>query len=161
MQEAEQGNIRCQGDSSHRPCPLGAPGKKSALWSATGCDIYSHFYRLWVASDPNATWEFLGLITSCVNVTRTSAIFELWAAKLFVKCIQMSHRILKRILVVVRIDFIIKWLIIRFIRHCLKYPPVYILLVMTFACYSKSIWFDYVNWCLVRIDVRYALFCGY
>ena len=67
MQETEQGNIRCQGDSSHSPCPLGAPGKKPALWSATGCDIYSHFYRLWVASDPDATWEFLGLISSWDN----------------------------------------------------------------------------------------------
>ena len=66
MQEAEQGNIRCQGDSSHSPCPLGAPGKKPALWSATECDIYSHFYRLWVAGDPNATWEFLGVISSCL-----------------------------------------------------------------------------------------------
>ena len=43
MQEAEQGNIRCQGDWSHSPCPLGAPGKKPTLWSATGCDIFSHF----------------------------------------------------------------------------------------------------------------------
>ena len=57
--------IRCQGDWSHSPCPLKASGTKPALWSATGCDIYSHFYRLWVASDPNATWEFLGLISSC------------------------------------------------------------------------------------------------
>ena len=68
MQEAAQGNIRCQGDSSHSPCPLGAPGKKPALWSATGRDIHSHFYRLWVASDPNATWEFLGVISSWFQV---------------------------------------------------------------------------------------------
>ena len=78
MQEAEQGNNRCQGDSSHSPCPLGAPWKKPALWSATGCDIYSHFYRLWVASDPNATWEFLGLISSCrhawVNIQSQSGL---------------------------------------------------------------------------------------
>ena len=63
----EMGNIRCRGvGDPHSPCPLRAPGKKPAVWSATGCDIYSYFYRLWVASDPNATWEFLGLISSWV-----------------------------------------------------------------------------------------------
>ena len=64
MQEAEQGNIRWQGDSSHSPCLSRASGNKPALWSATGCDIYSLFHRSWVGNDPNATWEFLGLISS-------------------------------------------------------------------------------------------------
>ena len=64
MQEAEQGHIRCQGDLSHSPCPLRASGNEPALWSDTGCDIHSLFYRLWVRSHPNATWEFLGLISS-------------------------------------------------------------------------------------------------
>ena len=65
MQEAEQGIIRCQGDWSHIPCPWMPSGTKPALWSATGCDINSHFHRLWVASHPYATWEFLGVISSC------------------------------------------------------------------------------------------------
>ena len=64
MQEAEQRIIRCQGDWSHSPCPLRTSGTKATLWSATGCDIYSHFHRLWVTSHPNATWEFLGVISS-------------------------------------------------------------------------------------------------
>ena len=64
MQGAEQRIIRCQGDWSHSLCPLRASGTKPTLWSAAGCDIYSHFYRLWVASHPNATWEFLGVISS-------------------------------------------------------------------------------------------------
>ena len=68
MQEAERRIIWCQGDWSHSPCPLRASGTKPALWSATGGDIYSHFYRLWVASHSNATWEFLGLISSCYHV---------------------------------------------------------------------------------------------
>ena len=41
-----------------------ADGNKPALWSATRCYINSHFYGSWVGSDPNATWEFLGLISS-------------------------------------------------------------------------------------------------
>ena len=65
MQEAEQSIIWCPGDWSHSPCPLRASGTKATLWSATGCDIYGHFHRLWVASHPNATWEFLGVISSC------------------------------------------------------------------------------------------------
>ena len=69
MQEAEQRIIRCQGDWSHSPCPLRASRTKPALWSATGCDIYSHFYRLWVSSHPNATCEFLGVISSwCAQI---------------------------------------------------------------------------------------------
>ena len=64
MQEAEQRIIRCQGDWSHSPCHLRVSGTKATLWSDTGCDIYSHFQRLWVASHPNATWEFLGVISS-------------------------------------------------------------------------------------------------
>ena len=64
MQEAEHRIIRCQGDWSRSPCPLRASGTKATLWSDTGCDIYSHFHRLWVASHPNATWEFLGVISS-------------------------------------------------------------------------------------------------
>ena len=67
MQEAEQRIIGCQGDWSHSPCPLRASGTKPTLWSATGCANYSHFHRLWVASHPNATWEFLGVIRSCIH----------------------------------------------------------------------------------------------
>ena len=65
IQEAEQRIIRCQGDLSHSPCPLRASGTEPALWSATGCDIDSHFHRLRVGSHPNATWEFLGVTSSC------------------------------------------------------------------------------------------------
>ena len=72
MQEAEQRIIRCQGDWSHSPCPLRASGTEPALWSATGCDIYSHFHRIRVGSHPNATWEFLGLISSWLK----SFLFE-------------------------------------------------------------------------------------
>ena len=64
MQEAEQRIDQVSGGWSHSQCPLRASGTKSALWSTTGCDIYSHFHRLWVASHPNATWEFLGVILS-------------------------------------------------------------------------------------------------
>ena len=64
MHEAEQGIIRCQGYWSHSPCPLRASGTMPTLWSATGCDISSHFHRLWVGNYPNATWEFLGVISS-------------------------------------------------------------------------------------------------
>ena len=53
-----------RGDSSPSPCPLMASGNKPALWLGTGCDIYSHFHRSWVGSHTNATWEFLGVISS-------------------------------------------------------------------------------------------------
>ena len=75
MQEAEQRIIRCQGDWSHSPRPLRAFGTKPALWSATGCDIYSHFYRLGVASHPNATCEFLDVISSCLHGLLTKSDF--------------------------------------------------------------------------------------
>ena len=64
MQEAEQGNIKYQGDSLYIPCPLRSSGAKPTLWLAAGCDIYSHFHRSWVGSNPNATWEFLCVISS-------------------------------------------------------------------------------------------------
>ena len=63
---AHQSGVR--GDWSHSPCPLRASGTQPALWSTTGCDMYSHFHRLWVASHPTATWEFLGLLSSCCHV---------------------------------------------------------------------------------------------
>ena len=56
--------VRVQRDSSHSPCPLRASGAKPTLWSATGCDIYSHFHWSWVGSNPNATWGLLGVISS-------------------------------------------------------------------------------------------------
>ena len=78
MQEAEQRVIRCQGDWSHSPCPLRASGAKPALWSAIWYDIYSHFHRLWVASHPNATWEFLGIISSWLYQYSTSVVKIGW-----------------------------------------------------------------------------------
>ena len=64
MHEVEQRNIMCQEESSHNPCPLRASRIKPTLWSGTACAIYSHFHRSWVGCDPNATWEFLGVISS-------------------------------------------------------------------------------------------------
>ena len=67
MQEAEQGNIRYQRDSSHSTCPLRASGNKPAVWLSTGCDIYSHFHRSRVCSNHNATWKFLGVISPDIS----------------------------------------------------------------------------------------------
>ena len=68
MKEAAQWNISYQGYSSHSPCPLRDSGAKPTLWSATECDIFNHFHRSGVGIHPNATWEFLGLIRSCLNI---------------------------------------------------------------------------------------------
>ena len=76
MLEAEQGNIGCLGDSSPSPCTLKASGTKPALWSAAGCDIYSLFHRSWVASNPNATWGFLYVISSCIHMSVFTCILK-------------------------------------------------------------------------------------